>query len=106
MSKDMQSIEDDVRATMSAHFAARIKGDARTVRDSYSEQWTDSKGFSKNLITDSHLIFTDAALQAGVDIDLDSAGIHTEGGDAVVGPVCITTIKGSITHEYKLTRKL
>ena len=105
MSKDMQSIEDDVRATMSAHFAARIKGDARTVRDSYSEQWTDSKGFSKNLITDSHLIFTDAALQAGVDIDLDSAGIHTEGGDAVVGPVCITTIKGSITHEYKLRKE-
>ncbi len=90
---------------MQAHVTARIEGDVDTVIASYSEDWRDSKGFSKDSLRNGHLEFTTGATQAEVTIDLDTAEIDVEGDHATVGPVVIDTEKGRITYSYKLRKE-
>ena len=90
---------------MQAHVTARIEGDVDTVIASYSEDWRDSKGFSKDSLRNGHLKFTTGATQAEVTINLDTAEIDVEGDHATVGPVVIDTEKGRITYSYKLRKE-
>ena len=83
---------------MEAHVAARINGDVDAVLDSYSEDWTDSKGFVKSALKKDHLAFTAGATKADIEIDLSVADIIVEGDSATCSPVAIYTPKGSITH--------
>ena len=97
--------ETEVLAAMQAHVTARIEGDVDTVIASYSEDWRDSKGFSKDSLRDGHLEFTTGAMQADIQINLDAAETIVDGEHATFGPVVIDTEKGRITYSYKLRKE-
>jgi beta-fructofuranosidase len=97
--------ESDVLAAMEAHIAARVSGDVETVIDSYSDDWTDNKGFVKSSLKQGHLAFTVGATEADVEIDLSLADILVEGDTATCRPVTVFSAKGSITYGYTLKRE-
>ena len=97
--------ETEVLAAMQAHVTARIEGDVDAVIASYSEDWRDSKGFSKDSLRDGHLEFTTGAMQADIQINLDAAETIVDGEHATFGPVVIDTEKGRITYSYKLRKE-
>lgn len=97
--------DNEVLAAMQAHAAARVSGDVETVIDSYSEDWTDDKGFNKSSLREGHLAFTVGATDADVEIDFGEANIVVEGETAACSPVSIYTSKGSITYGYDLKQE-
>ena len=46
---------------MEMHIAARQSGETSAVIETYSNDWTDSKGFTKESLRDGHLAFTTGA---------------------------------------------
>ena len=90
---------------MQAHVTARIAGDVDTVIASYSEDWRDSKGFTKDSLREGHLEFTTGAMKAEVKINLDTAKTTVDEDHANFGPVVIDTEKGRITYSYKLRKE-
>ena len=97
--------ETEVLAAMQAHVTARIAGDVDTVIASYSEDWRDSKGFTKDSLREGHLEFTTGAMKAEVKINLDTAKTTVDEDHANFGPVVIDTEKGRITYSYKLRKE-
>ena len=49
------SLDSEVLAAMQAHVAARMSNDTDAVLNSYSDDWRDSKGYTKQTLTDWHL---------------------------------------------------
>ena len=73
------SREDEVLAAMQAHVTARERGDIQVVVDSYSEEWSDDKGYRKQTLSGWHLgsNYDDAKLD--ITIDLRAAEIVIDG---------------------------
>lgn len=90
---------------MQAHIEARIRGDVEAVIDSYSDDWTDSKGFTKTQLREGHLAFTVGATDATIDVLLHDAEIQVNGDTATCHPVAVLTEKGSITYGYTLRKE-
>ena len=95
----------EVGRAMSAHFDARRSGDIETVISSYSDDWTDSKGFTKDSLRDGHLAFTIGATTENVQINLDEARITHDGDFKNYSPVTIHTSKGTISYAYTLKKE-
>ena len=55
------SWKNEVKKAMEMHIAARQSGETSAVIETYSNDWTDSKGFTKESLRDGHLEFTTGA---------------------------------------------
>ena len=97
--------KSEVGRAMSAHFDARRSGDIETVISSYSDDWTDSKGFTKDSLRDGHLAFTIGATTENVQINLDEVRITHDGDFKNYSPVTIHTSKGTISYAYTLKKE-
>ena len=89
---------------MKVHIPARTYP-VDTVIAFYSEDWRDSKGFTKDSLREGHLEFTTGAMKAEVKINLDTAKTTVDEDHANFGPVVIDTEKGRITYSYKLRKE-
>ena len=90
---------------MTEHFAARLDGDADSVLETYSEDWSDSKGFRKSNLREDHLTYAAGTDRTDIDVDLSSVKISAEGDRAIFAPVYVFTPKGCVTYAYKLKRE-
>ena len=97
--------KSEVESAMSAHIDARKSGDIETVISSYSDEWTDSKGFTKDSLRDGHLAFTIGATSEEVQINLDEAQITQNGDLKIYSPITIHTSKGTISYAYTLKKE-
>ncbi|RPG46195.1 MAG: glycoside hydrolase family 32 protein [Gammaproteobacteria bacterium TMED134] len=97
--------ENEVLAALEAHVAARVSGDVDAVMESYSEAWTDDKGFTKRSFHEGHLSFTQGASGDDIEVDLSQTKIVMKGEEATCSPVTIYTVKGSITYGYRLRQE-
>ena len=81
--------ENEVLAALEAHVAARVSGDVDAVMESYSEAWTDDKGFTKRSFHEGHLSFTQGASGDDIEVDLSQTKIVMKGEEATCSPVHI-----------------
>ncbi len=91
---------------MEMHIAARQSGETSTVIETYSNDWTDSKGFTKESLRDGHLAFTTGATSEDVEINLDRAKLTKINDVVTYSPITIHTSKGTITYAYSLKKEV
>jgi len=95
------SAEDEVLAAMQAHVEARARGDIQVVVDSYSEEWSDDKGYRKQTLSGWHLGSIYEGTKLDITIDLRAAEIVIDGDEAIISPVCLDSAKGRITYSHR-----
>ena len=91
---------------MEMHIAARQSGETSAVIETYSNDWTDSKGFTKESLRDGHLAFTTGATSEDVEINLDRAKLTKINDVVTYSPITIHTSKGTITYAYSLKKEV
>ena len=91
---------------MEMHIAARQSGETSAVIETYSNDWTDSKGFTKESLRDGHLAFTTGATSEYVEINLDRAKLTKINDVVTYSPITIHTSKGTITYAYSLKKEV
>ena len=95
------SAEDEVLAAMQAHVEARERGDIQVVVDSYSEEWSDDKGYRKQTLSGWHLGSIYEGTKLDITIDLRAAEIVIDGDEAIISPVRLDSAKGRITYSHR-----
>ena len=96
------SWKNEVTKAMEMHIAARQSGETSAVIETYSNDWTDSKGFTKESLRDGHLAFTTGATSEYVEINLDRAKLTKINDVVTYSPITIHTSKGTITYALSL----
>ena len=91
---------------MEMHIVARQSGETSAViGETYSNDWTDSKGFTKESLRDGHLAFTTGATSEDVEINLDRAKLTKIDDVVTYDPITDHTSKGTITYAYSLKKE-
>ena len=99
------SVESEVLAAMQAHVAARMNDDVDAVVSSYSDQWTDDKGFTKRTQKDWHIASAVGDAKLEITIDLRTVDILVNGDEATFSPVRTDTAKGRTTQKHQLRKE-
>ena len=99
------SLESEVLAAMQGHLAARMSDDTEAVRNSYSDDWTDSKGYTKATLQNWHLASTISGAKMQLTIDLRTVEIFVDGAEATVSPVRTDSAKGRISQSHRLKKE-
>ena len=99
------SVEREVLAAMQAHVAARMSDDMDAVVDSYSDQWTDDKGFTKGTQKDWHIASAVGDAKLEITIDLRTVEILVDGDAATFSPVRTDTAKGRTSQKHQLRKE-
>ena len=99
------SVESEVLAAMQAHVAARMNEDRAAAFESYSDAWTDSKGYTKQTLKDWHLVATVGGAKLEITIDLRTVDISVEGNTATLSPVRTDSAKGRVSHRHRLQKE-
>jgi hypothetical protein len=73
------SLDSEVLVAMQAHVAARMSNDADAALNSYSDDWRDSKGYTKQTLTDWHLASIIGSAKLEITIDLRTVEITVDG---------------------------
>lgn len=95
----------EVENAMRAHFNARKSGEMEALISSYSDEWTDSKGFKKESLRDDHLSFAMGVMSGEIHINVDDAKITQDGDFKIYSPVSVHSSKGSISYAYCLKKE-
>jgi hypothetical protein len=98
-------VESEVLAAMQAHVAARMNDDVDAVVSSYSDQWTDDKGFTKRTQKDWHIASAVGDAKLEITIDLRTVDILVNGDEATFSPVRTDTAKGRTTQKHQLRKE-
>ena len=99
------SVEREVLAAMQAHVAARMSDDIDAVVNSYSDQWTDDKGFTKGTQKDWHIASAVGDAKLEITIDLRTVEILVDGDAATFSPVRTDTAKGRTSQKHQLRKE-
>ena len=99
------SIEREVLAAMQAHVAARMSNDTDAVLKSYSDEWADSKGYTKQTLNDWHLASVIGSAKLEITIDLRTVEVVVDGSEAIISPILTDSAKGRISHKHHLKRE-
>ena len=95
------SAESEILAAMQAHVAARKSGDVDAVVNSYSEEWSDDKGYRKQTLQNWHLGSTYDDAEIDITIDLRTVEIIVDGDEANISPVRMDSAKGRTTYRHR-----
>ena len=90
---------------MQAHVAARMSDDMDAVVNSYSDQWTDDKGFTKGTQKDWHIASAVGDAKLEITIDLRTVEILVDGDAATFSPVRTDTAKGRTSQKHQLRKE-
>ena len=99
------SIETEVLAAMQAHVAARMSNDTDAVLKSYSDEWADSKGYTKQTLNDWHLASVIGSAKLEITIDLRTIEVVVDGSKAIISPILTDSAKGRISHKHHLKKE-
>lgn len=99
------SIETEVLAAMQAHVAARMSNDTDAVLNSYSDEWADSKGYTKQTLNDWHLASVIGSAKLEITIDLRTVEVVVDGSKAIISPILTDSAKGRISHKHHLKKE-
>ena len=99
------SLDSEVLVAMQAHVAARMSNDTDAVLNSYSDDWRDSKGYTKQTLTDWHLASIIGSAKLEISIDLRTVEITVDGSEASISPIRTDSAKGRISHKHRLQKE-
>lgn len=99
------SPSEEITATLEQFHAAERSGDLAQVLDTFSDDYSNSKGATKSLLRGFFEPLIDQGLLQTMTISVENTEVTVDGDTATAFPVSYSTAAGTITYTYEFAKE-